>query len=94
MNRPPLLMNVRIKGENNRFGFFIPLPIFLLLPLALVVLIVLSPFVLIGSIVFWHKRWGFIGFRALGHAIGLYCAITGLKVDIRSPQQIVKVSVI
>ena len=94
MNRPPLLMNVRIKDENSRFGFWLPLPLFLLLPLALVILIIVSPFILIGSIVFWYKGWRLWPFRAIWGAARCYCAMRGLKVDVRGPQQIVKIYVI
>ncbi|MCJ7604522.1 MAG: hypothetical protein MUO19_00620 [Dehalococcoidales bacterium] len=94
MNRPPLLMNVRIRGENSRYGFFLPLPLFLLLPLALVILIILSPLILIGIVVLWPSGWGKRALLSLGAAMGVYCAIRGLKVDIRGSQQIVKISVI
>ena len=41
MKRPPMLMHMRIQGERGGFGLWLPL--FLLLPLALVVFIILSP---------------------------------------------------
>jgi len=40
MKRPPMLMHMRIQGERKGFGLWLPL--FLLLPLALVVFIILS----------------------------------------------------
>ena len=36
MNRPPMLMHVRVHNDDTKFGFWLPL--FLLIPLALVVL--------------------------------------------------------
>jgi hypothetical protein len=94
MNRPPLWMNVRVRDEQNDTRFFIPLPLFLLLPLVLAFLIILSPFILIAAIVLGCMGWGFWVFRALGSAFGVVCAMRGLEVNVRSPQQIVKVSVI
>lgn len=94
MNYPPLLMNVRIRGENSRFGFFLPLPLFLIIPLALVIFIIVSPFILIGSIIFWYKGWRLWPFKAIWGAARCYCAMSGLRVDIRGQQAIVKISVV
>jgi hypothetical protein len=58
MNRPPLLMHVKIKNERSDFGLWLPL--FLLFPLALVILIILSPLILIGILilcVLGYGRW-------------------------------------
>ena len=46
MNRPPMLMHLKFQSENGKFGLWLPL--FLLIPLALVVLIILSPLILIA----------------------------------------------
>lgn len=94
MMYPPLLMNVRVKTGENRWGFFIPLPLFLVLPVALVILVVLSPLILAAAIVMWAKGYGNWVFRALGSASGVYCAMRGLNVDVRGPQTLVKVTVI
>jgi hypothetical protein len=94
MNRPPIWMNVRVKHDDSRHGFFIPLPLFLLLPLVFVILLVLSPLILIGVALAWPSGWGKVALKALGASFGLYCAARGLKLDIRGPQQIVKVSVV
>lgn len=93
MNRPPLWMNVRVRDDENGTRFFIPLPLFLLFPLLLAFLIILSPFILIAAIVLMCMGWGFWVFRALGSVFGLVCAMRGLQVDVRGPQQIVKVTV-
>ena len=91
---PPLLMNVRVREDNDRFGIFVPLPLFLLLPIALVIFIILSPLILVAAIVTWPSGWGRAGLQALWAACGIYCSIRGLKVDIRGPQTLVKVTVI
>ena len=90
---PPLLMNVRFKAEESRFGVFLPLPLFLVLSVALVIFVILSPLILAAAIVMWARGYGNLVFRALGSAAGVYCAMRGLNVDIRGPQTIVKVSV-
>lgn len=94
MNYPPLLMNVRVRDRENGFRLFLPLPLFLLLPIALVVFIILSPLILVAAIVTWPSGWGKAGLQALWAACCAYCAMRGLKVDIRGPQTLVKVTVI
>ena len=92
MNRPPLWMHVKVKDEKCDFGLWLPL--FLLLPLALVVLIILSPLILIGVIVFWPSGWGEWALKVLWAAIVSFCSIRGLKVDVQNGRQYVHVSVV
>ena len=94
MNRPPLWMNVRVRDEDKNFGLFIPLPLFLLLPVIFVIMLVLLPFILIGVVLTWDSGWGRVALRGLPGSFGLFMAMRGLKVDVRGPRQIVKVSVI
>ena len=51
MKCPPMLMHLKIQGEEKGVGLWLPL--FLLLPLALVVFIILSPLILIAVLVLW-----------------------------------------
>jgi hypothetical protein len=95
MNRPPVLMHVKIKNERSDFGLWLPL--FLLFPLVLVVLLVLSPLVLIAVIVLCglgYGRWVWWGLRCLKEAVVSSWALRGLRVDVRGRNEIVQVSVI
>ncbi len=92
MNMPPVLMHVKIKSINSSFGLWLPL--FLLIPLALVVLIILSPLILIAIIVLWPSRWGRLALHALPVSWGVFCAMRGLKVDIHNPRESVFISVV
>jgi hypothetical protein len=92
MNLPPVLMHVKIQGVNGKFGFWLPL--FLLIPLALVVLIILSPLILIGIIVLWPSRWGKLALHSLPASWRILCAMRGLKVDIHNPGESVFISVV
>ena len=94
MNRPPLWMNVRVRDEDAGTRFWIPLPLFLLLPIALVVFIILSPLILIAVLVLWPSGWGKFGLRAIWSACSLYCAMRGLEVNVQGPRNLVKVVVI
>ncbi|MFU8796235.1 MAG: hypothetical protein ACNA7X_02930 [Dehalococcoidia bacterium] len=93
MKRPPLLLRLRIPGKKIRPGCW--LPIFLLLPLALALLIVLLPVVLVvGAILQLRRRRnrqsstaGIVlstvcSFRGIMAAVGLICSTPGLRVDV------------
>jgi hypothetical protein len=95
MNWPPMLMHVKVKNEKSDFGLWLPL--FLLFPLALVVLIILSPLIIIGIIVLCalgYGRWVWWGFRCLWVAIVSSWALRGLKVDVQNGNKHVFVSVV
>ncbi|HUT67227.1 MAG TPA: hypothetical protein VMW86_01580 [Dehalococcoidales bacterium] len=92
MNRPPMLMHLKIQGEDTNFGLWLPL--FLLIPLALVVLIILSPFILIGVLVLWPSGWGKLALLALWAAIVSFCSLRGLKVDVQGRRESVFISVV
>jgi hypothetical protein len=92
MRRPPVLMHMRIQGEERGFGLWLPL--FLLLPLALVVFIILSPLILVAAIILWPSGWGKRALRTLRAALEVFWAMRGLSVDVRSGRQCVSVSVV
>ena len=92
MTRPPLWMKIKIKNEEHDFGLWLPL--FLLLPLALVVLIILSPLILIAVLVLWPFGWGEWALKVLWAAIVACCAIRGLEVNVKNGNQQVYVSVV
>ena len=92
MIRPPLLMRVKVRGENANFGLWLPL--FLLIPLALVILIILSPLILIATIILWPSGWGKLGLVGLWAAIVSFCSMRGLKVDVHGSRESVYISVV
>ncbi len=92
MNRPPLLMHVRVRNESANFGLWLPL--FLLIPLALVVLIVLSPLILIAILVLWPSGWGKLALLAVWVAFVSFCSLRGLKVDVQGRKESVYISVV
>jgi len=92
MKRPPMLMHMRIQGERRGFGLWLPL--FLLLPLALVVFIILSPLILVAAIILWPSGWGKRALYTLRAALEVFWSMRGLKVDVRSGRQCVSISVV
>ena len=89
MNRPPLTMRIRIQNPEHNFGLWLPL--FLILPLVLVVLIILSPFLLIGFLVLCCMGWGKLALHMPWAIWRIFCAARGLKVDIDNPTEKVKI---
>jgi hypothetical protein len=92
MNRPPTWMRIEVQGKRRGFGLWLPL--FLLLPLALVVLIILSPLILIAVLVLLPSGRGIWALRVLRAAFGVFCSLRGLRIDIQGRHQSVYISVV
>ena len=92
MNRPPMLMRMRFYNADRKFGLWLPL--FLLIPLALVVLIILSPLIFIAILVLWPSGWGKLALLVLGASWGVFCSMRGLQVDIQNRNEWVYISVV
>jgi hypothetical protein len=92
MKRPPVLMRLRFHNGDRKFGLWLPL--FLLMPLALVVLIILSPLILIAVLILWPSGWGKLALCVLKAAWGLFCAMRGLEVDVQKRHECIFISVV
>lgn len=92
MNRPPMLMHVKVQNKERNFGIWLPL--FLLIPLVLVILIILSPLILIAILILWPSGWGRWAWLSLQAAFASFWAIRGLKVDVENNNECVYISVI
>ena len=92
MKRPPMLMHMRIEGERRAFGLWLPL--FLLLPLALVVFIILSPLILVAAIILWPSGWGERALFTLRAALEVFWSMRGLSVDVHIGRQCVSISIV
>jgi hypothetical protein len=94
MNRPPLWMHLHFKNDVKDTDFGLWLPLFLLLPLALVVLIILLPLILIAVLVLWPFGWGEWALRVLAVAGGIFCSMRGLEVNVKNHDGYVYISVV
>jgi len=92
MKRPPVWMRLRFHNGEKKFGIWLPL--FLLIPLALVVLIILSPLILIAILVLWPSGWGRLALQTLWTAWELFCSMRGLKVDFKNQNDSVYITVV
>jgi len=92
MNRPPMLMHIKIQNKERNFGLWLPL--FLLIPLALVILVILSPLILIALLILWPSGYGRWALLCLKAAIVSFWAMRGLKVDVQGRNEVVYISVV
>ena len=92
MNLPPLVMRVQFRKEGKRFCLWLPL--FLLLPLALVLLIILSPLIMLVIIILQLSGRGKRALLIIPTAFGLLCSMRGLRVDISTHKEQVRISVV
>ena len=95
---PPLLLRVRIRNERHRFSLWAPL--FLIGPLAtllvLLVAVLLLPFIPIAAAILWRRgfgRWLILGSVLLLHVgpllFMLLCSLRGLTVEVSDgPEQV------
>jgi hypothetical protein len=92
MNRPPLLMHVRIKNNKTNFGLWLPL--FLLFPIPLLIMLALSPLILIILLIMWPSGWGRWAWESFKASFVSLWNLRGLNVDIKKRDGWVQVSVI
>jgi hypothetical protein len=81
MNMPPTIMKVRING------FWLWLPLFLLMPFGLVLVLVLAPFVLLAALVLWPWGYGRPLVMFLPYTLNCLHALRGLEVDVEDRKE-------
>jgi hypothetical protein len=105
MKRPPLLIGVQFRGEEGCLPLWLPL--FLLVPLALALLIAFSPLILIAIVVLRltgrnrdlppaarASLRALCSLRGIRAAFDVLCSTPGLRVDARSGNDRVYISII
>ena len=95
---PPMLLRMRIRNQGHRFSLWVPL--FLLGPLAtllvLLVAVLLLPFIPVVAAILWHRgfgRWLILGSLLLVQVgpllFMLLCSLRGLTVEVNDgPEQV------
>ena len=80
MNRPPLMMRIRVKNHGSR-GINIWLPLFLIFPFFLILIVALAPLALLAAIVL--LPFGMARMLLIAPAMfGIFHAMRGLEVDV------------
>jgi hypothetical protein len=84
MKWPPYLL--KIKFQNQRHGFALWLPLFLIGPIVLVFLLaiflVLLPFALLAMLFTWRASWWRPMLFSMPALLRLLCYLPGFKVDV------------
>lgn len=92
MSWPPMLMHVKIHSKDANFGLWLPL--FLLAPLVLAILLVLSPLILIALFVCYCLGWGKMVWFAIQMVFISLWNLHGLKVDVQNAKETVFISIV
>jgi hypothetical protein len=79
MNRPPLIMRIRIRNNDTKFGIWLPL--FLIFPIIAVLVIALAPLALLAALIV--LPFGYARTVLCAPALfSVFCAMRGLEVDV------------
>lgn len=87
---PPSVLRLRIHSRRRHFGLWLPL--FLIWPLLVVLFLLLSPLVLAVAIILWRTNWGKLLLLGGPRLFFLFCALRGLKADVKNCSEQVFVS--
>jgi hypothetical protein len=79
MNRPPLIMHIKIKNKDTKFGLWLPL--FLIFPIIAILIIALAPLALLAALIVLPLGYARTVLCAPA-LFSVFCAMRGLEVDI------------
>ena len=77
---PPSLQRVRVQTPKHRIGLWLPL--FVIWPFALLLAVVLLPFVLITAMLTRNRGWSKTILLSGPLAFNLFCALRGLEIRV------------
>jgi len=90
MTRPPYIMHLCFGNRKNNIGLWIPL--FLILPLVLLLALLLIPFVLLAALILWYTGYG-RPMLLLGPALYRFiCALRGLEINVNRGSERISIS--
>ena len=91
MTVPPVWLRFRLANGRHRLRLWLPL--FILWPFAIVFALVLLPFVLLFSAIFWRSGYGKPVLQSGPRVMSCICALRGLNVRVGQKQNGVLISV-
>ncbi|MFC1983584.1 hypothetical protein ACFLVO_01005 [Chloroflexota bacterium] len=91
MNRPPMFLRMAFGRRDSKFRLLFPL--FILFPCLVVILLLMAPFLLLATVVFWSFGWGKLFLLFIPVLLGLLWALRGLEIDINDKRQKVFISI-
>jgi len=90
MNRPPLILRLKVSGQRKRCSLWLPL--FLVWLVLAAIAIALLPLILIAVAILWPFGWGKLLFFFWPPFLGVLCALRGLEVDVKQGSRIKLIS--
>ena len=84
---PPSILRVRILDDDSRVNLWIPLVI--VWPIVVVLYLLFLPCIIVASILTWRGGRGRLILLGGPALFRLYCALRGLEIDVREPNQTV-----
>ena len=87
---PPSVARIRIV-ERGRTKARLWLPLILIWPPVLLLGVLLSPVIVVAALVLWPSGKGRAVLLAAPLAFYAFCALRGLRLDVRSPERVVQV---
>jgi len=91
MIRPPMILRIKVRNRDTHINLWLPL--FLIIPILLILLLPFLPFILLGSLVLLPTRWGKTALYAVPMVFYVILKLRGLKVDIKQPENEIYFSV-
>ena len=88
---PPSLLRIRIRNKNTKFSLWLPL--FLIWPLILLAMAILSPLVLICAVLLWPIGLAKPVLLTGPSLFRLFCSIKGLEVSVEKSSEQVLISI-
>jgi hypothetical protein len=82
---PPSLLRLRVRDGNHRIGIWFPLV--LVWPVVLTIGLLLSPLVIVASIILWPFGWGKTLLLAGPMLFRTFCALRGLRLSVEQPAE-------
>ncbi len=82
---PPSLMRLKVIDDQHHVNLWLPL--FLIWIMLAILALVLTPLLLIAALVLWPFGWGKSLLLAGPRAYSCFCALRGLKIDVRKNRE-------
>lgn len=97
MKRPPLLLSLKFGKKENSHGFGLWIPLFIIGPIALIILLALFlvalPFMLLSLVFTWHLGLWQRLIMGVAAFFDTMHSLPGLKVDINDGENIVDIAI-
>ncbi|GEM_PF-1856237 len=95
---PPLILHIRIRKYNHsnqkwKKGFFIVLPLFILIPFIMILAIIygLLMAIILPICLIRGELWGY---SMMGvYLYELYCSLKGFRLSVKSEKEIIKINI-